>query len=86
MFLFVYLLFSGAAITALSSYRKLDAGCAPEDAHEQAMVVANAARRQRSVGQEREEVEILQRELKEAQVAQSEKCRGLGEDGGRWGE
>lgn len=49
---------------------KLDAGCAPEDAHEQAMAAAAAARREPAGGRGRsqEEVETLHRELREAQV------------------
>lgn len=49
---------------------KLDAGCAPEDAHEQAMAAASTARREPAGGRGRnlEEVEPLHRELREAQV------------------
>ncbi len=50
---------------------KLDAGCAPEDAHEQAMAAAAAARREPTGGggrRSQEEVETLHRELREAQV------------------
>ncbi|CAM9773902.1 unnamed protein product [Scytosiphon promiscuus] len=46
---------------------KLDAGCAPEDAHEQAMAAAAAARRELP-GRSQEEVETLHRELREAQA------------------
>lgn len=50
--------------------KQLDAGCAPEDAHEQAMAAAAAAHRESSGGRGRsqEEVETLHRELREAQV------------------
>ena len=48
--------------------QKIDAGCAPEDAHEQAMAAAAAARREPPSGRDREEVESLHRELREAQV------------------
>lgn len=57
---------------------KLDAGCAPEDAHEQAMAAAAAARREPAGGGGRhrqEEVETLHRELREAQVW---RCRSKG--------
>ncbi|CAM9771908.1 unnamed protein product, partial [Ectocarpus sp. 6 AP-2014] len=49
---------------------KLDAGCAPEDAHEQAMAAAAAAHREPPGGRGRsqEEVETLHRELREAQA------------------
>lgn len=48
---------------------KLDAGCAPEDAHEQAMAAAAAARREPAGrGRNQEEIETLHRELREAQV------------------
>jgi len=55
---------------------KLDAGCAPEDAHEQAMAAAAAARRELPGGARRsqEEVETLHRELREAQVCHRRKC------------
>lgn len=50
--------------------KKLDAGCAPEDAHEQAMAAAAAAHREAPGGGRRnqEEIETLNRELREAQV------------------
>lgn len=50
--------------------KKLDAGCAPEDAHEQAMAAAAAAHRETPGGGRRnqEEIETLNRELREAQV------------------
>lgn len=50
---------------------KLDAGCAPEDAHEQAMAAAAAARREHPGGRDQDEVESLNRELREAQVTQA---------------
>lgn len=54
---------------------KLDAGCAPEDAHEQAMAAAAAARREPPGrrGHNPEEVETLHRELREAQVEKTKK-------------
>lgn len=50
---------------------KIDAGRDPENAHEQAMTAAAAARRERPGGRDHEEVETLHRELREAQVRQT---------------
>eukprot|EP00752_Nemacystus_decipiens_P007715 g6898.t1 len=49
---------------------KLDAGCTPEDAHEQAMAAAAFAHREPAGGRVRsqDEVETLHRELREAQL------------------
>ena len=58
---------------------KLDAGCAPEDAHEQAMAAAAAARREPAGGgRSQEEVETLHRELREAQVWVAAEAHALG--------
>lgn len=68
LYLVLSAFFSGAGVACIPTF-KLDAGCAPEDAHEQAMAAAAAARREPPFGRDHEEMETLHRELREAQVS-----------------